>query len=261
MPDAPPPPAVHAIAATGFDRAGADYERGRPGYPAAALAHLTATLDLRPGRTLLDLAAGTGKLTRPLLGTGARVIAVEPVAGMRAQLTASVPGLEVRDGTAEAIPLTDGACDAVTVAQAFHWFDAAAAAAEIHRVLAPDGRLAVIWNAWDEEVAWVADVMAIVHAHSGGAPQQRTSPWPEEVRATGRFGALREARFGHVVHGDRQTLVARVLSTSYIAALDEPGREQVVRDVLAVADRHPQTADQATLAMPYTTHVVWAERR
>ena len=257
----PPPRAVHAAAATGFGRAGADYERGRPGYPATALAHLTATLGLRPGRTVLDLAAGTGKLTRLLTGTGARVIAVEPVAGMRAQLTASLPELEVHDGTAEAIPLTGGACDAVTVAQAFHWFDATAAAAEIHRVLAPDGRLAVIWNAWDEEVAWVAEVLAIVHAHTGGAPQQRTSSWPDEVRVTGGFGELHEATFANVVHGDRAALLARVLSTSYIAALDASGREQVARDVLDVADRHPQTAGQATLAMPYTTHVVWAERR
>lgn len=252
---------LHPAAATGFGRAGAAYERGRPGYPTAALQHLTATLDLRPGRTLLDLAAGTGKLTRLLLGTGAHVIAVEPVAGMRAQLTASVPELEVHDGTAEAIPLADGSCDAVTVAQAFHWFDAPAAAAEIHRVLAPDGRLAVIWNAWDEAVAWVAEVMTIVHAHARGAPQQQTSPWPDEVSATGRFGELHETTFVNVVHGDRDTLLARVLSISYIAALDQSGREQVAREVRAVADTHPQTAGRAILAMPYTTHVVWADRR
>ena len=83
------------------------------------------------------------------------------------------------EGTAEQIPLPDASVAAVTVAQAFHWFDTAAAAAEIQRVLRPEGRLAVIWNAWDEQVDWVAAMMEIIHAHVDDAPQQRTSSWPQ----------------------------------------------------------------------------------
>ena len=209
---------------------------------------------------MLDLAAGTGKLTRGLVGTGAEVTAVEPVAGMRAKLEAALPQVTAVEGTAEAIPLADGAVDAVCVAQAFHWFDAAAAAREIHRVLAPGGSLAVIWNAWDESVRWVAAVMEIVHAHTKGAPQQRSSPWRQELDATGVFGPMDEFTAPNPVVGGRDTLVARIVSTSYIAALPAEGRDQVSRDVLAVVDRDPETASVTMLTMPYTTHIVWGER-
>ncbi len=252
---------VHAAAATGFGRADEEYERGRPDYPAPARAQLIATLGLRPGRSVLDLAAGTGKLTRALAETGAEVIAVEPVPGMRARLLATTPEARVLAGTAERIPLDDGSVHAVTVAQAFHWFDARAAAGEIHRVLRPRGRLAVIWNAWDENVPWVSEVMGIVHAHAAGAPQQRTSPWARRLAATALFSPLTQNTFPNLVTGGRDVLVARILSTSYIAALPAPGREQVARDVLAIADRDPATAGREMIAMPYTTHVSWCEAR
>jgi len=252
---------VHATASAGFDRAGEDYERGRPDYPAAAREQLIATLGLSPGRTVLDLAAGTGKLTRALVGTGAEVIAVEPVDGMRERLNATTPGARVLAGTAERIGLDEGSVDAVTVAQAFHWFDARAAAAEIHRVLRPRGRLAVIWNAWDESVAWVAAVMAVVHAHTAGAPQQRTSAWARELAATTLFTGLTQDTFANVVSGGREILVARILSTSYIAAMPTEGRDRVARDVLAIVDRDPATAGIEMIAMPYTTHVTWCEAR
>lgn len=252
---------VHAAASAGFGRAGEDYERGRPDYPNAARKHLTTTLGLRPGSTVLDLAAGTGKLTRALIGTGADVIAVEPVDGMRARLIATTPGVRVLAGTAERIPLDDGSVGAVTVAQAFHWFDARAAAAEIHRVLRPQGRLAVIWNAWDTSVPWIAAVQDVVHAHTRGAPQQRTSPWSQEVDATGLFTALTENTFPNHVTGGRDILVARILSTSYISALPAGGRAQVTSDVLAVVNGDPATADTEILEMPYTTYVTWGEAR
>ena len=127
----------------GYARSAAAYERGRPGYPPAAVDFLAARLRLGPGRTVVDLAAGTGKLTRPLLATGAQVVAVEPVAEMRAALPA---GARAVDGTAEAMPLSAGSADAVAVAQAFHWFDGDAALAEIHRVLRPGCSLALVWN-------------------------------------------------------------------------------------------------------------------
>jgi SAM-dependent methyltransferase len=124
-------------ASMGFARAAAAYERGRPGYPSAAVDFLAARLRLGPGRRVVDLAAGTGTLARSLPATGAEVIAVEPVAEMRAALPARARAV---DGTAEA------SADAVAVAQAFHWFDGDAALAEIHRVLRPGGALALVWN-------------------------------------------------------------------------------------------------------------------
>lgn len=145
--------AIHRQAAVGFDRGGGDYERGRPGYPADAVRALVAELGIAPGDTVVDLAAGTGKLTSSLIDTGARLVAV---AGMREQLLQAVPGAEALAGTAEAILLADGAADAVVVAQAFHWFDVPRAAAEIARM------------------------QAIVHEHRGDTPQQATSSWQAE---------------------------------------------------------------------------------
>ena len=98
------------------------YERARPEYPAEAVDWIAAKLDLRPGRTVLDLGAGTGKLTRALIPTGARVIAVEPGDAMRAELERAVPSALALRGSAEAIPLGDNTVDAITVGQAFHWF-------------------------------------------------------------------------------------------------------------------------------------------
>lgn len=127
---------VHPAAARGFSRSSALYERARPGYPPAAVAWLAECLGIGPGAAVLDLAAGTGRLTRLLATTGADVVAVEPVAEMRAAI-----GSGALAGTAEAIPVADGRVDAVTVGEAFHWFDGLRALAEIHRVLRPGGRL------------------------------------------------------------------------------------------------------------------------
>jgi SAM-dependent methyltransferase len=155
---------LHPAAQQGFARAAGEYRRGRPGYPAAAIEHLAERLDLGPGRSVVDLAAGTGALTRPLLALRCVVVAVEPVAEMRAQLPA---GARALDGTAERIPLPDAVADAVTVAQAFHWFDGDAALAEIHRVLRPDGVLALIWNRRVLEDPVNAAIEELVAPHRG----------------------------------------------------------------------------------------------
>jgi SAM-dependent methyltransferase len=252
---------VHRSAAVGFDRAGAAYERGRPGYPDGAVAKLARELGIEDGRVVLDLAAGTGKLTRALTGLGAELIAVEPVAGMREQLVRAVPEAEILDGTAEQIPVGDGAVDAVVVAQAFHWFDAAVAAAEIHRVLRPGGGLGVIWNSWDESVPWVKRTQALVHEHVEGAPQQRTSPWAEELEQTGLFTPLKQETFPNVVPGDLETLLARISSVSYVAALEDPERMRLLDAVREVVASDPETMDQAEIRMPYTTHLAWCRRR
>ena len=137
---------VHQVAAFGFDQAAVAYERGRPSYPVAAVDWLMERTGMTAPWVVVDLAAGTGKLTRLLLTTGAKVIAVEPVAGMRRVLGSRVPGVEVVAGTAENIPLPGGSVDLVSVGQAFHWFDVPAALAEIHRALRQEGWLALVWN-------------------------------------------------------------------------------------------------------------------
>lgn len=242
---------VHDRAARGFARAGTgDYEAGRPGYPAEAVEWLADALGLRPGRRVLDLAAGTGKLTRALLPTGAEVIAVEPVAEMRARLPADAQAL---DGTAQAIPLPDGSADSVTVAQALHWFADDEALTEIHRVLASGGRLGLIWNAMDESVPWVGAVQEVVHRHAVGVPRYGTSPWREVLERSGRFGPLNEATFRQAPEIDRAVLAARVASTSYIAALDDDARSAVLAEVERIVAGLPER-----FPLPYRVDAFWA---
>ena len=126
-------------AAKAFHQGAADYDKGRPSYPADVVSELAARLDLGPGKRVLDLAAGTGKFTRLLVPLGVDLVAVEPVAGMRDRLAAALPDVEIHDGTAERIPLPDASVDAVVVAQAFHWFDPELALTEIGRVVRPGG--------------------------------------------------------------------------------------------------------------------------
>ena len=149
---------IRAVRAGSFDSAAGLYERGRPPYPPAALDWL-----LPPGaRRVLDLGAGTGKLTRQLVARGLDVVAVEPLDGMRAELARAVPGARVLAGSAERIPLADGAVDAVLAAQAWHWVDPARAVPEVARVLAPGGTLGLVWNERDERESWVAELGRII---------------------------------------------------------------------------------------------------
>jgi SAM-dependent methyltransferase len=248
---------VHEQAARGFDRSAEDYERGRPGYPAAAIDLLAAELGFGAGSTVVDLAAGTGKLTRALIPTGARVIAVEPVPGMRAQLELAVPTAEAVAGTAEAIPLADASADAVLVAQAFHWFDTPAAAREIHRVLRGGGGLGVIWNVWDDSLAWTVRMQELIGAHRGETPQRGTSGWREQLEATGLFTAVADRRFANLVHGSLDVLLARTASISFIATLSESERAQVLDGVRAVLAEHPEAWVEGEVAMRYVTQVAW----
>ena len=238
---------IHRAAATGFARSAAAYERGRPEYPSEAL----SALGIAPGDVVLDLAAGTGKLTRPLLETGAEVIAVEPVAEMRAALPASVRAL---DGTAERIPVDDYAVDLVTVAQAFHWFDGEAALTEIHRVLRSGGRLALVWNRRVEDAPVNLAIDALVDPHRAGTPTHRGEGWRAAFDRTSLFGPLEEHTFANEQHLDADGLEARVASISFIASLPDDERAEVVAAARALAADGPVT-------IPYRTEVDLADRR
>jgi SAM-dependent methyltransferase len=247
---------VHPRAEVGFGRAAEAYERGRPDYPAEAIAWLRDRLELGPGRTLIDLAAGTGKLTRLLLPTGARVVAVEPVAAMRDALARVVPQAEIVDGTAEAMPVPDGFADAVTIAQAFHWFSTAEALAEIHRVLRAEGRLALVWNRRDLHAPVQAALDDMIRRHRGDVPTHRSGRWKSVFEATELFGPLEELLVPYRQELDRRTLVDRVMSTSIMAALPDADRSQAVADVEAVAAQQAEPIE-----IDYTTQVYVCRRR
>ena len=241
---------VDPRAVTGFGGGADAYERGRPGYPADAIAWLAEKLGLGPGRTVLDLGAGTGKLSRLLVETGARVVAVEPVEEMR-RLLETVAGVEALAGAAEAIPLPDASADACTVAQAFHWFEPVVALAEIHRVLRPESALGLLWNRLDETdplTAAFAGVLARYRAHPpvGYA-------WPEGYDRTTLFDPHELRTFGNVQELDTETIPDRLASESSIAVLPEEQRRRALREVRALAPR--------TVVLRYVTEVSVSNRR
>jgi SAM-dependent methyltransferase len=242
---------VNPVAAAGFGRAADVYERSRPSYPADAIALLAAELRIGPGRTVLDLAAGTGKLTRLLVPLGAQLVAVEPSAAMRAEFATVLPEVPVHDGTAERIPLDDAAVDAVVVAQAFHWFDAPRALGEIARVLRPGGGLGLIWNERDESVPWVAELSRVMQ-WDVRMPYAVGTDFRVVLDESGRFAPSRRARFAFEQELDREGLCERVSTTSFIAAMEPESREALLDAVRELVADFPQR-----FALPYVTEVFW----
>jgi ubiquinone/menaquinone biosynthesis C-methylase UbiE len=231
---------VNPTAAAGFDSGAEAYERGRPSYPDEAIAYVARALRLGPGKRVLDLAAGTGKMTRLLVPTGVDLVAVEPVAGMRTAFAAAVPGVEILDGTAEALPLPDRSVDAVVVAQAFHWFDQRQALAEIDRVLKPGGGVALVWNRRDESVPWVADMSRIIHWNRGLNPQYDGFALDGFTKWT----------CSYVQSLSHDGLLDRVASVSYIAAMDERERAGVLAQVSELVRGFTEP-----IPLPYVTEV------
>lgn len=247
---------LRRVRAASFDSGAAVYSRVRPTYPREAVAWITAD-PAEPGRAprVIDLAAGTGKLTARLVEAGVDVLAVEPSDAMRAELSATLPQVPAVSGTAEQIPVDDGVVDGVVVAQAWHWFDAEAACREIARVLRPGGRLGVLWNVRDHTVDWVARFTEIIHrgddlGSSHGPPllsedftdvEHADFPWADRIRTT----ALRDL----------------AASRSHVLTLPEDEREALLDDVDALARTHPDLARRDEVALPYVTRCWRARRR
>jgi SAM-dependent methyltransferase len=238
--------------ALGFDPGAEAYERNRPSYPAEAVAWLVDRLGIGASSTVVDLAAGTGKLTRLLPG---RVLGVEPIQGMRSQFVAALPGAPLVAGVAEAIPLRDGSVDAVTVAQAFHWFETDRALGEIRRVLRPAGSLGLVWNRRDESVPWVERLREILEPYEGLTPREWRRRWQKpEWQETG-FTDLDEQEFSYGQQLDVDGLCGRVASISFVAALDEAERAAVLAQVRDLVAGLPEP-----FVLPYRTAVYWCRR-
>ena len=219
---------IHPAAATGFARAADAYERGRPGYPDEAIDWLTRHL----GPQVIDLAAGTGKLSRMLAARGYDVLAVEPVAEMRALIG---DGVVAVDGTAESIPAPDASAHAVTVAQAFHWFDGARALPEIHRVVRPGGTLALMFNRrqMDDEIN--QRVQELLAPHRGDAPAHVSDAWRRPLEHAEHFELQTQRRFPNEQQLDGDGLVDRFGSVSFVAALDDEPREELLAQLRELA--------------------------
>ena len=261
---------VHEVAAAGFDDA-ADYEAARPSYPPDAVAWLVEQLHLEAGRRVADVAAGTGKLTRllvPTVGTG--LLAVEPVPGMRATFRRVVAEVPLVAATAEALPFVRASLDAITVAQAWHWFDHDRACREAARVLRPGGRLGLVWNARDRSEPWVDEVWSIMDRVEKNAPWRDHDRWRDSAMgatpgytAMGPMPGFRDvqtAEFRHVQQTTPEGMLRRVASVSHVAVLPAVEREAVLAQVRGLLATHPDTRGRTVLHVPYRVDCSWTER-
>jgi len=224
-----------------FGSEAAAYERGRPSYPPEAIDWL-----LPPGaRDVLDLGAGTGKLTTRLVERGLDVVAVDPIAEMLELLTSALPETPALLGTAEQIPLPDNSVDAVLVAQAWHWFDPEQAIAEVARVLRPGGRLGLVWNTRDERLGWVKDLGRII-----GHEDDRFS---ESVSLPEPFTDLERKHVEWTSYLTPQALIDLVASRSYCITQPAAVRTQTLAEVRELLNTHPALANSTGLALPYIT--------
>jgi len=229
--------------AASFGAAAAVYARGRPSYPDAAVDWL---LPDRAGR-VLDLGAGTGKLTRQLVDRSLDVVAVEPSPGMLAHLQTALPAVEAHRGNAESIPLPDASVDAVLVAQAWHWVDVDRAVHEVARVLRPGGWLGLVWNVRDERHDWVAQLGRFMHR---GDEQDMHTDAP----AVGRpFAPIErhDVAWRHVCTPEE--VLDLVASRSYVITMPQPQRDQLLTRVSRLLDQHPDLQQRSRIELPYVT--------
>jgi SAM-dependent methyltransferase len=227
---------VDPRAVTGFGSSAGDYERGRPSYPPGAVARVARDLGVTMDSSVLDLAAGTGKLSRVLAPLVARVIAVEPSEVMLAELRAQLPDVDARQGSAEDIPLADDMVAAVFVGEAFHWFQTADACREIARVLRPRGGLAVLYqrSRWStQQLPWLPafDELVAPYRQSGQGYPAGQLDWKTALDERGLFEPVTHVEAGYDHDITAEDFVALVASWSWIANLPNEPRATVLRAV------------------------------
>jgi ubiquinone/menaquinone biosynthesis C-methylase UbiE len=233
--------------ASSFAQVADEYDRGRPSYPPEAIAWLLGSDPLE----VLDLAAGTGKLTSALLAAGHHVLAVEPLAEMREILTSTLPAVQTLSGTAEALPLADASVDAVTVGSAFHWFDERLALAEIARTLRPPGVLGLLGNAFDTSPTWVAHVREIL----GPPAIQRPGHWPSVEALLEDYAEVEDREFPHEQLIDRESLRDLASSRSSLAIMSQNEREAVLTSLDRLWEQEPDLIDREQVLLPWCTRV------
>ncbi|MFE7030062.1 class I SAM-dependent methyltransferase [Streptomyces sp. NPDC057621] len=246
-----------------FGAAAVAYAEHRPDYARTAVRW---ALEPATGPRVLDLGAGTGKLTATLLALGADVVAVEPDPAMLTELRRALPGVRALPGSAEAIPLPDGSVDAVLAGNAMHWFDMAVAGPEIARVLAPDGVLAGLWNVMDDGVEWVSG-LARVGGSAAVGPRDTSTGWRAETAdlhvpataAAARFGSPEQAAFPHGQRRTAASLVATVATRAGMLVMPSQEREATLGRIHAYLASRPETA-HGEFTLPMLTGVLRVRR-
>jgi ubiquinone/menaquinone biosynthesis C-methylase UbiE len=241
----------------GFELVAEAYERARPGYPPDVLAWFAERLDLRPGRTVLDLGAGTGKLSRSLVETGAHVFALEPGDEMRARLAAAVPQADPIAAGAESIPLPDASVDAATAGQSFHWFRLHEAVPEVHRVLRSGAGLGLVWNKRDQDDPFQREITELQMAfRPSGRRRVAEDGWREAIERSGLFTPFetRQSRFADEF--DAGALVERMATISYVASASETKRAELAPRLRELAAARGGVVRFAYLTQAYVTFSV-----
>jgi SAM-dependent methyltransferase len=249
--------------ASSFGAVAAEYAEYRPGYPADAVRWCVAPLgrDIRELR-LLDLGAGTGKLTALLRELGATVTAVEPDPAMRARLRGELPAVTALSGSAEAIPLPDGSVDAVLCGQSMHWFDLPRAVPEIARVLVPGGTLSGLWNSDDDRVEWVTGLQEAAEGAASPSLSRRRAEAASfgADQFSGLFLPAERAEFGNSHELTADSLAALIGTHSHVLIMAREERERVLGRVRSYLAARPETA-AGTFALPMVTSALRARRR
>ncbi|MFD3401124.1 class I SAM-dependent methyltransferase [Kribbella sp. NPDC058693] len=244
---------------SGFGQVAGAYAEHRPDYARAAVGWV---LEVAPGSRVLDLGAGTGKLTATLVEMGVDVVAVEPDPGMLRELRRGLPGVRALAGGAEGIPLADGAVDVVVAGNAMHWFDMAVAGPEIARVLVPGGVLAGLWNVVDDRVEWV-DGLARVSGSAAIGPRDTPGSW--RVEAAGMhfpeawFGPAEQAEFAHGQRRTADSLVATLATRAGMLVMPDDERDATLTRIHAYLASRPETA-RGEFTLPMLTSVLRLRR-
>eukprot|EP00026_Physarum_polycephalum_P013317 Phypoly_transcript_13704.p1 GENE.Phypoly_transcript_13704~~Phypoly_transcript_13704.p1 ORF type:complete len:257 (+),score=40.97 Phypoly_transcript_13704:67-837(+) len=248
---------VLEAAAKGFS-AGADaYAANRPSYPSEALQFISGNVITGDNKVIVDVGAGTGIFTRLLSSTfpNNKIIAVEPVENMRAKI-GTFPNVEIKEGTAEKIPLADNSVDAVVAAQAFHWFCTAEALAEIRRVLKPGGVLCLVWNMMDHSVDWIKKFDDVAdHLWTSDANRYRSGKWRDVFNETDLYEPLQHKIFRNAQEGNLDTLIGRILSRSVVAKSPPEIQKKISEDVTQLLTTHPDTKGKSIYHLVYNTDI------
>jgi SAM-dependent methyltransferase len=251
------------LLSSSFGTAAAAYAEHRPDYAEAAVRW---TLERAPGQRVLDLGAGTGKLTVAVLVLGAEVIAVEPDPAMLTELRRALPAVRALPGSAEAIPLPDASVDAVVAGNAMHWFDMEVAGPEIARVLAPGGILAGLWNVVDDRVDWVAE-LAQVSGSAAIGPRDTPAGWRAEAAdmhlpktgSAARFGSSEQAEFPQGQRRTADSLVATLATRAGMLVMPEQERKAALGRIRAFLASRPETA-RGEFTLPMLTCALRLQR-
>jgi SAM-dependent methyltransferase len=246
-----------------FGAAATAYAEHRPDYAEAAVRW---ALERAPGPRVLDLGAGTGKLTATLCALGADVVAVEPDPAMLTGLRRALPAVRALPGRAEAVPLPDASVDAALAGNAMHWFDMDVAGPELARVLVPDGILAGLWNVFDDRVGWVAELEQISGSAAIG-PRDTFSSWRAETveahlpesGSVARFGSPEQAEFPHGQRRTADSLVATLATRAGMLVMRVPEREAALGRIHAFLAGRPETA-RGEFTLPMLTGVLRVRR-